>query len=54
MLVMYLGWKLGKKTRTVKLADMDLETDTHTADEAKPEERTTRLARAKYAVTWLF
>ena len=33
MLVMYLGWKLLKRTRIVKLSEMDLETDTHTAEE---------------------
>lgn len=33
MLVMYMGWKLLKRTRIVKLSEMDLETDTHTAEE---------------------
>lgn len=33
MLVMYMGWKLLKRTKIVKLSEMDLETDTHTAEE---------------------
>ena len=32
MLVMYLGWKLWKRTTIVALHDMDLETDTYTLD----------------------
>ena len=33
MLVLYVGWKVWKKTKVVKLERMDLETDTHTVDE---------------------
>ncbi|KAL8823149.1 MAG: hypothetical protein Q9191_006132 [Dirinaria sp. TL-2023a] len=33
MLVMYVGWKALKRTRIVRLQDMDLETDTHSAAE---------------------
>ena len=29
MLVMYLGWKALKRTKVVKLLEMDLETDTY-------------------------
>ena len=32
MLVMYLGWKMLKRTKVVSLFEMDLETDTHSAD----------------------
>ena len=32
MLVMYLGWKTFKRTKIVRLLDMDLETDTYPAD----------------------
>lgn len=32
MLVMYLGWKMLKRTKVVRLLDMDLETDTHSAE----------------------
>lgn len=32
MLVMYLGWKVLKRTKVVKLLDMDLETDTYAAE----------------------
>jgi AAT family amino acid transporter len=54
MLVMYVGWKLVKRTHTVKLAEMDLETDVHTVDEEKPTEKKTWLARTKDIVTWVF
>ena len=33
MLVMYLGWKVLKRTTVVRLRDMDLETDTHEVEE---------------------
>ncbi|KAL1844936.1 hypothetical protein VTK73DRAFT_1480 [Phialemonium thermophilum] len=33
MLVMYVGWKLVKRTHLVRLDEMDLVTDTHTAEE---------------------
>lgn len=33
MLVMYVGWKVWKKTKVVKLERMDLETDTGSVDE---------------------
>ena len=33
MLVMFVGWKVWKKTKVVKLERMDLETDTSSVDE---------------------
>ena len=36
MLVMYLGWKLLKRTKVVKLIEMDLETDTYPAEKLDP------------------
>ena len=36
MLVMYLGWKMLKRTKVVKLHEMDLETDTYPADKLDP------------------
>ena len=36
MLLMYLGWKLLKRTKIVGLKEMDLETDTYPADELDP------------------
>ncbi|KAI4130898.1 MAG: hypothetical protein LQ338_001495 [Usnochroma carphineum] len=36
MLVMYVGWKALKRTRIVKLRDMDLETDTFLMDQLAP------------------
>ncbi|KAH8647643.1 amino acid permease/ SLC12A domain-containing protein [Xylariales sp. PMI_506] len=53
MLVMYLGWKLVKRTRYVKLSEMDLDTDVHTADEEKPRDELTWRGRAKYALNWI-
>ena len=32
MLVMYVGWKVLKRTRVVGLREMDLVTDTHTVE----------------------
>ena len=37
MLVMFLGWKFLKRTRLVRLHDMDLETDTYQADRIDKE-----------------
>jgi AAT family amino acid transporter len=51
--LMYVVWKLVKKTRTVKLAEMDLETDVYVADELKPEKKPW-VARAKSIATWIF
>ena len=36
MLVMYLGWKVLKRTKGVTLVEMDLETDTYTAESLDP------------------
>ena len=38
MLVMYVGWKLLKRTKVVKLQDMDLVTDTYPAEDVDPLE----------------
>ncbi|KAK6064259.1 amino acid permease [Seiridium cupressi] len=54
MLIMYLGWKLVKRTKVVRLVDMDLITDTHTVDEGKPSHPRTWQGRIKRAATWLF
>jgi len=53
MLVMYAGWKVAKRTRFVKLDTMDLETDTHTIEEAQVEEKWSS-AIAKRILTWIF
>ncbi|KAI9712882.1 MAG: hypothetical protein M1812_006751 [Candelaria pacifica] len=56
MVVMYLAWKLIKRTRFVKLQDMDLETDTYpekvTGNLGPPE--TGWKARGYTALRWLF
>ena len=49
MLVMYLGWKLLKRTKLVGLRDMDLETDTHTLEEIDPEDDLRKSAWKKKA-----
>ena len=36
MLVMYLGWKVLKRTKVVKLLEMDLETDTYPVERLDP------------------
>lgn len=36
MLVMYLGWKVLKRTKIVKSHEMDLETDTYPEDRLDP------------------
>jgi amino acid transporter, AAT family len=36
MLLMYVGWKVIKRTHTVRLKEMDLKTDVYTADEMEP------------------
>ena len=36
MLVMYLGWKVWKRTKVVGLLEMDLETDTYSAERLDP------------------
>ncbi|KAH6874754.1 amino acid permease/ SLC12A domain-containing protein [Thelonectria olida] len=53
MLLMYVVWKLVKKTKTVKLEEMDLVTDTYTIED-KVEEEAGWKAKVKRAVTWLF
>lgn len=53
MLLMYVGWKLVKKTRTVRLEDMDLVTDTYTVEEKEEGEVGWR-GRVKRVVTWVF
>ncbi|KAH6607032.1 aat family amino acid transporter [Trichoderma cornu-damae] len=53
MLVMYLGWKIFKRTKFVRLEDMDLETDVHTAEERVQEEKGWK-AKAKSILAWIF
>ncbi|KAK1765321.1 putative amino-acid permease PB1C11.02 [Phialemonium atrogriseum] len=53
MLVMYLGWKLVKKTKIVGLAEMDLDTDTYVVGQEKDEEKGWK-RKAKDALVWVF
>jgi len=51
MLVMYVAWKLIKRTKIVKLSEMDLETDVYVADEAPPEKKPL-VRRLRRIATW--
>jgi amino acid permease len=53
MLIMFVVWKLVKKTKIVKLNEMDLETDVYTVEE-KVIEETGWKTKVKNVVTWLF
>jgi amino acid transporter, AAT family len=53
MLVMYVGWKLLKRTKWVRLDEMDLETDRYVPEELKVESGPWK-GRAKEALRWLF
>lgn len=55
MLVMFVGWKLIKRTKWVRLDEMDLVTDVYTAndEEIDHDEKTTK-GRFKRALNWLF
>jgi AAT family amino acid transporter len=52
MLVMFLGWKWWKKTTVVALERMDLETDTHSADEVVLPQSST-MSRLQRLRNWL-
>ncbi|KAJ9145001.1 aat family amino acid transporter [Pleurostoma richardsiae] len=54
MLVMYLGWKIIKRTRTVRLEDMDLDTDVYVMDEEKKDEKKGWRATLWRGLIWLF
>ena len=44
MLVMYLGWKVLKRTKVVKLLEMDLETNTYPVERLDPALETEKSA----------
>ena len=57
MLVMYIGWKILKRSKIVKLRDMDLDTDVYvvTADDRSDiEDVKTWKGKLKRAVRWVF
>lgn len=57
MLVMYVGWKVFKKTKIVGLAEMDLESDVHTisdVDLKAEEQERTKLGKVKKVLNWIF
>lgn len=53
MLIMFVAWKFIKKTKVVKLDEMDLETDVHPRKEQELEKKPWQ-AKLKNAVTWVF
>ena len=56
MFVMYVGWKLFKRTKVVKLRDMDLVTDTYPAEDVDPLEaggKSVRKQRAYNVWRWV-
>lgn len=57
MLLMFVGWKLYKRTKLVSYADMDLETDVYVMDEddvaAMQKEKTAR-GRVEKVLRWIF
>ena len=57
MLVMYVGWKLLKRSKIVKLREMDLETDVYVAtdeDRSDIEDIKSWKGKTKRVVRWLF
>ena len=57
MLVMYVGWKVYKKTKIVSYAEMDLESDVHTVSEEDllaTEKEKTGMGKIKRVVNWIF
>jgi AAT family amino acid transporter len=54
MLIMYVGWKLWKRTKIVKLEDMDLETDVYRGKVDAGSEEKGWKGRGTRIVTWLF
>ncbi|QPH10363.1 hypothetical protein C2857_001642 [Epichloe festucae Fl1] len=55
MLAMYVAWKLYKRTKLVKLEEMDLVTNVYTADEEEPEKKKKGCrSRARNFLGWLF
>lgn len=57
MLVMYVGWKVYKRTRIVPYEEMDLETDVYVVDEhdlAETEREKSARGRVERVLRWIF
>jgi AAT family amino acid transporter len=54
MALMYVVWKVVKKTKIVRLEDMDLETDRYDAELDGDSPVEGWKAKVKHVVTWLF
>lgn len=53
MLIMYVAWKVIKRTKFVKLEEMDLVTDVYLADEPELESKGWQ-SRTRRVLNWLF
>ena len=54
MVLMYFAWKIIKRTKIVKLEDMDLETDRYYGEvDVTPSAKGWK-EKVRYALTWLF
>ncbi|TVY60843.1 putative amino-acid permease PB1C11.02 [Lachnellula suecica] len=57
MVIMYVGWKLLKRTKLVRLGEMDLETDVHKIGEddlREMEDEKTAMGKVKKVLRWIF
>lgn len=57
MAVMYLGWKVVKRTRVVGVENMDLETDVYEVrkeDQEEAENERTSKGRVERVLRWIF
>lgn len=57
MLVMYVGWKIIKRTRIVSLGEMDLETDVYQVSEEdlkEMEKEKSARGRVERVFRWIF
>lgn len=53
MLLMYVVWKVLKKTKMVKLSEMDLETDVYLVEDEEPEKKGWQ-GKTKRVINWIF
>ena len=57
MAVMFMGWKLFKRTKIVRVESMDLHTDVYTIgqeDEAEAERERSKWGKVKRVLSWIF
>lgn len=54
MALMWIGWKIIKRTRWVRLSEMDLETDRYVPEEERKVNDGRWKGRARETLRWLF